>query len=96
MAFKDIKYAAIKIKSDANNAKVNDIGRQINSDRINIDPIKTVAPIPNAAIPVLLLDKFNILPIKSEKKVPAVKFSRLNKALNNIPPIEQPAPALQI
>ena len=97
IAFKDIKNAAMNTKSEASNAKLNVIGiKNLISPGINNDPIKTVAPSNNAEIPVALLNKFAISPIKFEKKVLAVTFPISSKAFNKIEPIEQPAPTLQI
>jgi len=96
-AFIDIKYEAINTKSDVSNAKLNVTGiKNLISPGINNDPIKTVAPSNNAEIPVPLLNRFVISPIRFVKNVEAVTFPISSKAFNNIDPIEQPDPALQI
>ena len=95
IAFNEIKYAAIKTKSDVSNANENEIGiKNLISPGINNDPIKTVAPNNNAPIPVPLLNKSPIFPIRFEKKVDAVAFSKSNNEFNNIEPIEQPESTL--
>ncbi len=94
-AFRDIKYAAIKTKSEVSNAKLNVIGiKNLISPGINRDPIRTVAPSNNAEIPVGLLNKFVISPIKFEKNVLAVTLPISSKAFNNIEPTEHPVPPL--
>ncbi|KKN59838.1 hypothetical protein LCGC14_0538360 [marine sediment metagenome] len=94
-AFNDIKYAAMKTKSEVNNAKLNVIGmKNLISPGINKDPIRTVAPSNNAEIPVELLNKFVISPIKFEKNVPDVTLPISSKAFKIIEPMEHPVPAL--
>lgn len=97
IAFIDIKYEAINTKSDVSNAKLNVIGmKNLISPGMNNEPIKTVAPSNSAEIPVELLNKFVISPIKFEKNVEAVTFPISSKEFNKIDPKEQPAPELQI
>ncbi len=97
IAFIDIKYEAMKTKSEVNNAKLNVMGmKNLISPGMNNDPIKTVAPNNNAEIPVLLSNRFVISPIKFEKNVEAVTFPISSKEFNKIDPKEQPAPELQI